>query len=98
GSPRSLPKRRRSSIRMSETITAARIGRDSWANGPVAGDVGAGWYTEKMPFTVLPDAARVEAHVVRRASPFATGPLACTFGELERDVVRAARASGACGR
>src|SRR3954469_17990806 len=48
--------------------------------------------------TVLPDAARVEEHVVRRAAPFAPGHLACTFGELERDLVRAARGSGACGR
>src|SRR2546423_9409138 len=52
----------------------------------------------KMLLTVLPDAARVEDHVVRRAAPFVPGPVACTFGELERDVVRAARASGACGR
>src|SRR5712671_194375 len=48
--------------------------------------------------TVLPDAARVEEHIVRRAAPFAPGHLACTFGELERDVTRAARAAGACGR
>jgi len=48
--------------------------------------------------TVLPDAARVEEAVVRRAAPFAPGHLACTFAELERDVVRAARAAGACGR
>ena len=48
--------------------------------------------------TVLPDAARVEESVVRQAAPFAPGHLACTFAELERDVVRAARAAGACGR
>src|SRR5690349_20771853 len=48
--------------------------------------------------TVLPDAARVEESVVRQAAPFAPGHLACTFAELERDVVRAARAAGVCGR
>ncbi|MFL5399078.1 MAG: PD-(D/E)XK nuclease family protein [Myxococcales bacterium] len=48
--------------------------------------------------TVLPDAVRVEEHVVRKAAPFAPGHLACTFADLEREVVRAARGSGACGR
>jgi hypothetical protein len=47
---------------------------------------------------VLPDAVRVEEHVVRKAAPFAPGHLACTFADLEREVVRVARASGACGR
>ena len=47
---------------------------------------------------MLPDSARVEEHIVRRAAPFAPGHLACTVGELERDLVRAARASDACER
>src|SRR5438270_11843147 len=46
--------------------------------------------------TVLPDAARVEEHVLRRAAPFVAGQLACTLAELERGLVREARAAGAC--
>src|SRR5438128_3653644 len=48
------------------------------------------------PLTVLPDAARVEEHLVRRAAPFVAGRVACTLAELERDLVREARAAGAC--
>ncbi|HWE24334.1 MAG TPA: hypothetical protein VG496_10390, partial [Myxococcales bacterium] len=46
--------------------------------------------------TVLPDAPRVEEHVLRRAVPFVAGQLACTLAELERGLVREARAAGAC--
>ncbi|HEX9575815.1 MAG TPA: hypothetical protein VF994_17095, partial [Myxococcales bacterium] len=46
--------------------------------------------------TVLPDAARVEEHVVRRAAPFVAGAVACTLAQLERELVREARAAGAC--
>ncbi len=46
--------------------------------------------------TVLPDAARVEEHMVRRAVPFVAGPVACTLAQLERELVREARAAGAC--
>ncbi len=48
--------------------------------------------------TVLPDAARVEEHLVRRAAPFVAGPVACTLFQLERELVRKARADGACPR
>src|SRR5918912_212842 len=50
------------------------------------------------PLTVLPDAARVEEYVVRRAEPFAAGQIACTIAQLERELVRQARAAGACPR
>src|SRR5438270_895870 len=46
--------------------------------------------------TVLPDAARVEEHVLRRAAPFVAGQLACTLAELERGLLREARAAGLC--
>lgn len=46
--------------------------------------------------TVLPDAARVEEHVIRRADPFVAGQLACTLAELERGLIREARAAGRC--
>src|SRR5437867_1958722 len=46
--------------------------------------------------TVLPDAARVEEHLVRRAVPFVAGRVACTLAQLERELVREARAAGAC--
>ncbi len=46
--------------------------------------------------TVLPDAARVEEHVVRRAAPFVAGTVAWTLAQLERELVREARAAGAC--
>jgi ATP-dependent helicase/nuclease subunit B len=46
--------------------------------------------------TVLPDAARVEEHVLGRAVPFVAGPLACTLAQLERELVREARAAGTC--
>src|SRR5437660_589338 len=48
------------------------------------------------PLTVLPDAARVEEHLVRRATPFVAGQVACTLLQLERELVRNARADGAC--
>src|SRR5439155_435395 len=48
------------------------------------------------PLTVLPDAARVEEHLVRRATPFVAGQVACTLLQLERELVRHARADGAC--
>jgi len=44
--------------------------------------------------TVLPDAARVEEHVLRRAAPFVAGQLPCTLAELERGLLREARAAG----
>ena len=50
------------------------------------------------PLTVLPDAARVEEYVVRRAAPFAAGQTACTIAQLERELVREARAAGVCPR
>src|SRR5438552_3239692 len=43
--------------------------------------------------TVLPDAARVEEHLVRRAAPAVFGPVACTLAQLERGLVREARAA-----
>src|SRR2546429_205957 len=46
------------------------------------------------PLTVLPDAARVEEHLVRRATPFVAGQVACTLLQLERELVRNARADG----
>src|SRR5919199_4769665 len=46
--------------------------------------------------TVLPDAARVEEYVVRRAEPFVAGRVACTLAQLERDLIREARLAGAC--
>src|SRR5712671_4742718 len=46
--------------------------------------------------TVLPDAARVEEHVVRRAAPFVAGAVAWTLAQLERELIREARAAGAC--
>src|SRR5438477_41704 len=46
--------------------------------------------------TVLPDAARVEEHLVRRAVPFVAGRVACTLAQLERELIREARAAGAC--
>jgi ATP-dependent helicase/nuclease subunit B len=46
--------------------------------------------------TVLPDAARVEEHVVGRAAPFVAGRVACTLAQLERDLIREARLAGAC--
>ena len=49
-----------------------------------------------LSLTVLPDAARVEEYVLQRAVPFVAGPLACTLAQLERDLVREARAAGAC--
>ena len=48
------------------------------------------------PLTVLPDAARVEEHLLRRAAPFVAGRVACTLAQLERDLVREARVAGAC--
>src|SRR3989454_10028158 len=50
------------------------------------------------PLTVLPDAARVEVHLVRRATPFVAGQVACTLLQLERELVREARAAEACPR
>src|SRR5438132_11758409 len=46
--------------------------------------------------TVLPDAARVEEHVLRRAAPFVAGQLACTLAELGGGLLREARAAGVC--
>ncbi|HKC59397.1 MAG TPA: PD-(D/E)XK nuclease family protein [Myxococcales bacterium] len=46
--------------------------------------------------TVLPDAARVDEYLVRRAAPFVAGRVASTLAQLERDLVREARAAGAC--
>src|SRR6266849_582454 len=37
--------------------------------------------------TVLPDAARVDEYLVRRAAPFVTGRVATTLAQLERDLV-----------
>src|SRR6267143_843020 len=48
------------------------------------------------PLTVLPDAARVEEHLVRRAAPFVAGHVACTRLQLERELVQQARADGRC--
>src|SRR5712671_2166291 len=45
--------------------------------------------------TVLPDAARVDEYLVRRAAPFVAGRVASTLAQLERDLVREARAAGA---
>ncbi|MFL5309634.1 MAG: PD-(D/E)XK nuclease family protein, partial [Myxococcales bacterium] len=48
------------------------------------------------PLTVLPDAARVEEHLARRATPFVAGEVACTLLRLERELVQKARADGKC--
>jgi hypothetical protein len=48
------------------------------------------------PLTVLPDAARVEEYLVRRAAPFVAGHVACTLLQLERELVQQARAEGKC--
>src|SRR3989442_238766 len=48
------------------------------------------------PLTVLPDAARVEESLVRGAAPFVAGDVACTLLQLERELIRQARAAGAC--
>ena len=45
--------------------------------------------------TVLPDAARVEEHLAQRAAEdgLAAGNLACTFAQLQDELVRAAAAA-----
>ena len=48
--------------------------------------------------TVLPDAARVEERLVRRATPAVFGIVACTLAQLERDLVDVADHDAARGR